>query len=96
MFILAGIGASGFSQKAISKKPQLEEYDMVIIIPNKFSSQIQPLIAHKNSNNVKTYYKTTEYIYDNYQGRDNPEKIKYFIKHELETYNITYVLLIGG
>jgi hypothetical protein len=96
MFILGGIGASGISQKILPKKSQLEQYDMIIIAPSEFTSQIQPLISHKNSNNVKTCFKTTEDIYKEYQGRDKPEKIKYFIKNELENSNISYVLLIGG
>ena len=73
-----------------------EEYDMVIIAPTAFSTQIQPLIDHKNQYNVDTFLKTTEEIYDEYGGRDKPEQIKYFIKDALETYNISYVFLIGG
>ena len=30
------------------------------------------------------------------QGRDVAERIKYFIKNSLDTWNIKYVLLIGG
>jgi hypothetical protein len=54
------------------------------------------LIVHKNSYNVQTFLKTTEEIYGNYDGRDKPEQIKYFIKDALEEYNIKYVLLVGG
>ncbi len=32
----------------------------------------------------------------NIDGRDKPEQIKYFIKDAIETYNITFVLLVGG
>jgi hypothetical protein len=74
----------------------LEEYDMVIITPEIFSSTIEPLVEHKNNNGVQTRIKTTEEIYDQYPGRDNPEKIKYFIKDAIETWNISYVLLVGG
>jgi hypothetical protein len=46
---------------------------------------------------VQTLLKTTEEIYDEYpEGRDKPEQIKYFIKDAIETYGITYVLLVGG
>ena len=96
LFILSGIAVSGFSQKAISIINGSEEYNMVIIAPNKFSSQIQPLIIHKNSLGVQTLLKTTEDIYKDFQGRDKPEQIKYFIKFAIETYNISYVLLMGG
>ncbi len=73
-----------------------EEYDMVIIAPNKFSSELQPLINHKNNLGVHTFLKTTEEIYSEYSGRDKPEQIKYFIKDAIETYNISFVLLVGG
>ena len=95
ILILSGIGASAFSQiKTITTN--LDEYDMVIIAPNEFSSQIQPLITHKNSKNIQTTLKTTQEIYQEFEGRDKPEQIKYFIKYALENYNIKYVLLIGG
>jgi len=71
-------------------------YDMVIIAPEKFSTKLQPLIDHKNNVGVTTILKTTETIYEEYEGRDQPEKIKYFIKDAIETWNISYVLLVGG
>ena len=73
-----------------------EEYDLVIIAPSKFSNLLEELMAHKNSQNIKTYLKTTEEIYENYPGCDKPEQIKYFIKDAIETNNILFVLLVGG
>ena len=37
-------------------------------------------------------------VYDQmyWQGRDNAEKIKYFIKNAIEQWGIDYVLLVGG
>lgn len=96
ILILSGIGAGGFSQKAISSTMNADEYDMVIIAPNAFSSQVQPLIDHKNDHGVQTFLKTTEDIYSEFQGRDDSEKIKYFIKSFLENNSIKYVLLLGG
>jgi len=80
------------------EKPILfpDEYDMVIIAPAKFSSNLQPLINHKNSFDVETILKTTEEIYEEYEGMDQPEKIKYFIKDAIENWNISYALLVGG
>jgi len=73
-----------------------DEYDLVIIAPEKFSSSLESLVSHKNNNNVKTLLKTTKSIYNEYSGFDKPEQIKYFIKDAIETYNIQYVLLVGG
>jgi hypothetical protein len=72
------------------------DYDMVIIAPTKFKLHLRPLITHKQLMGVKTYIKTIESIYKEYEGRDKPEQIKYFIKDAKETQGITYVLLVGG
>jgi len=51
---------------------------------------------HKNDYGVHTFLKTTEDIYNEYNGDDKPEQIKYFIKDAVETWDISYVLLVGG
>jgi len=77
--------------------PLNSEYDLVIIAPDKFSKNLEKLVAHKENFNVRTLLKTTEDIYDDgYGGVDRPEDIKLFIKDAIETYGITYVLLVGG
>jgi hypothetical protein len=74
-----------------------EEYELLIITPQKFSEKLERLVTHKNNMGVKTLIKTTEQIYNQYvQGRDEPEKIKLCIHDMKETYNISYVLLAGG
>ncbi len=73
-----------------------EDYDMVIIAPEKFSASLQPLIDFKNSKGVITKFKSVESILSEYDGYDAPEDIKLFIKNEFDTANITYVLLVGG
>jgi len=73
-----------------------DEFDMVIIAPSQFSSVLQPLIDHKNIYGLRTFLMTTEEIYIEYEGRDNAEKIKYFIKNLIESYNIQYVLIVGS
>jgi hypothetical protein len=73
------------------------EYELLIITPKKFNGSLQPLVDHKYSAGVPTKIFTLEYIYDEViDGRDNAEKIKYFIKQSIEEWNISYVLLIGG
>jgi len=73
-----------------------EEYDLVIIAPRKFSRILNKFVDHKNEIGIKTFLKTTEDIYKQFNGVDKPEQIKYFIKNAIETNNITYVLLVGG
>jgi hypothetical protein len=73
-----------------------DEYDLLIIAPNEFSSALQPLIDHKNHLGMNTILKTLESIYSQYTGADNQEKIKYCIKDSIETLGISHVLLVGG
>ena len=73
-----------------------DDYDLLIIAPSVFADDLQPLIEHKNNIGIKTMLKTTEEIYSQYNGRDEPEKIKYCIKDCIEKYGIKYVLLVGG
>jgi hypothetical protein len=71
-------------------------YDLAVIAPEEFTSGLQPLIDHKNQMGVSTLFKTTEQIYNEYEGYDKPEQLKYFIKDVRETLNISYFLLVGG
>ena len=81
---------------SISQPTFFDEYDLVIISPNQFLTELQPLVDHKNNRGILTILKTIEDIYFEYPGRDEPEQIKYFIKDALETWNVSYVLLVGG
>ncbi|MFE3845959.1 C25 family cysteine peptidase [Thermoplasmatota archaeon] len=73
------------------------EYDMVIITPDKLlDNNLEDLKDHKNNYGVQTIIKTLEDIYNEYTGVDKPEQIKYFIKDAIETWDIKYVMLVGG
>ena len=73
-----------------------EQYDLVIIAPEKYEAALQPLIDHKTAYNVPTFFKSVEDIYNEYPGRDEAEQIKYFIKDAFDNNSISYVLLVGG
>lgn len=87
--------ATSVVQNGISSTT-IDSYDLLIISPDCFSGEIEPLIEHKNSHDVQTMLKTTEEIIREYSGRDDAEKVKYFIKDALELWDIDYVLFIGG
>ena len=72
-------------------------YDLIIIAPWKYVNSLQPLVTHKNTVGVKTRIVTLNEVYDQmfWEGRDNAEKIKYFIKTAKEAWGISYVLLVG-
>lgn len=77
-----------------------ENYDLIIITPTSFSDDLQPLIEHKEQHAVATKSVTLEEIYNSeyfpVEGRDDAEQIKYFIRNAIESWNISYVMLVGG
>jgi hypothetical protein len=77
-----------------------EEYDLLILTPNKYIAQLEPLVAHKNNRGILTKIVTLDQIengtYFPIQGRDSVEEIKYFIKNAIENWLITNVLIVGG
>jgi len=82
-------------EKSEIKEGYSDNYDLVVITPSEFYSNLQPLVDHKNSYEIETKLVMLEEIYGNFSGRDDAEKIKYFIKHAVEEWDTHYVLLIG-
>jgi hypothetical protein len=77
-----------------------DSYIFLIITPSKFSSDLIPLKEHKESKSISTKIITLDEIYNGdyfpVNGRDDPEKIKYFIKNSLDNWSISYVMLVGN
>jgi hypothetical protein len=80
--------------------PTTSEYNLLILSPSKFSKQLEKLVEHKESHGISTNLVTLDEIYNGdyfpVEGRDDPEKVKYFIKNAIEEWGIKYVLLVGG
>jgi hypothetical protein len=72
-----------------------EMYSLVIIAPAEFSETLQPLVEHKNTCGVSTILVPLDEIYSSYYGRDDAERIKYFIQHAVEDWDTHYILLVG-
>lgn len=72
-------------------------YKLLVIAPKKFVKALQPLVTHKNNVGISTRIVTLTEVYDQmfWHGRDEAEKIKYFIKTAIEEWGIKYVLLVG-
>jgi Peptidase family C25 len=77
-----------------------EDYQLVVIGPAGYSAQISPLITHKIGRGVTSKFVSLTEIYDGTYfpatGRDNPEKIKYFIKNTIENWGTGNILLVGA
>jgi hypothetical protein len=77
-----------------------QPYNFVIITPNDYIAQLGSLVSHKNGIGIPTKLVTLNDIYTGtyftVQGRDNQEKIKYFIKNAIEQWSTNAVMLVGG
>ncbi len=77
-----------------------DEYDLLVISYDGYKLLLNRLVDHKESHNVQTRLVTLKDIYDSVYfpviGKDNPEKIKYFIKNAKENWGIKYVMLVGN
>ena len=74
-------------------------YDLLIITPNRYTRALKSLVTHKNNVGVPAKLVTLNEIYKSQateQGRDKPEKIKYFIKTAVEEWGIKYVIMVGN
>jgi hypothetical protein len=62
-----------------------ESYDLIVISPELFLKELQSFKTHKEKHGITTKIISLNNIYNgtyfSVQGRDDPEKIKYFIKN---------------
>jgi len=84
-----------------SWSPAIDQpYQFIILTPDNFKSYLTTLESHKNSRGVTTKLVTLNEIYGGTYfpvvGRDNQEKIKYFIKNAIENWQTSSVMLVGG
>ena len=102
LFISLSLAPSIFAEmktknNEISRTNKNSDYNLLIITPSKYAKSLQPLVTHKNTVGMTANLVTLDEVYKQIgsMGRDNPEKIKYYIKYAIETWGIKYVLLVG-
>jgi len=82
-----------------ASRARADTHEMVIISPTGFATKMQELADHKTATGLDTIVVKLIEIYNGdhftVQGRDDQEKIKYFIKDAIENWDIKYVLLAG-
>jgi hypothetical protein len=69
--------------------------EYAIITGSSYTDEFQPLADWKTKKGVNTEIFTTTWIYSNYTGTDNQEKIRNFIKDYEANHGLVYVLLGG-
>jgi hypothetical protein len=80
--------------------PLLEDNNFIILCADDFADELATLETHKEARGITTKIVTLTEIYGGtyftVQGRDNQEKIKYFIKDAIEQWGTQNVMLVGG
>ena len=69
--------------------------DEVIITAPTYENEANTLATWRNATQVETAVYTTDWIYDNYGGIDEPQKIRNFIGDMFNNTGIRYALLFG-
>ena len=75
--------------------PSFVNYELLVIGPDEYSDELAPLITHKQDRGITTKFTGLTEIYSGI-GRDNQEKIKYYIKNAIENWSTSNVLLVGS
>ncbi len=81
--------------RAASKALPAGDFDHVVITSSSYSSYFDDLVEWHNKRGLRDTVVTTAYIYANYSGSDDPEKIRNFVIDAHSTWGTTY-FLIGG
>ena len=78
----------------------IDNYELLIIAPSKYMKALEKFVEYKNENGVKTIAVSLNDVYEGKyfkcSGRDDAEKIKFFIKNCYDTWHIKYVMLVGS
>ena len=70
-------------------------YEYVIITTDNFEAEFQPLADWKTQKGIRTLIVSTTDIFSNYDGVDNAEKVRNFIKDYYQNHGTLWILLGG-
>ena len=66
----------------------------VAIADSALQEVLQPLVDHRNTTHGASFV-TTQWIYENYSGRDTQERIRNYLKDAYENQDLVYALIVG-
>ncbi len=70
-------------------------YDYVVITTEAWDDYLGDFVDYKTKRGLRTKVVLASWIYDRYEGRDEQEQIREFIKDAYRTWGTEYVLLVG-
>lgn len=78
----------------IDQPSSRDDFELIVIGPSDFSDELSDLIDWKIDNGMTAKFVSLTDTYSS-PGRDNQEKIKYYIKDAVENSGTNYVLFVG-
>ena len=82
-------------EEPVKQQSSRDQYELIVIGPDEYSDELAPLITHKIGRGISAKFAGLTEVYGG-TGRDNQEKIKYYIKDAIETWGTSNVLLVGS
>ena len=82
-------------EEPVTQPAGRDQYELIVIAPDEYSDELAPLITHKVGRGITAKFVGLTEVYGG-TGRDNQEKIKYYIKDAIETWSTSNVLLVGS
>jgi PKD repeat protein len=84
-----------YDPHTVNKEFKDDIYEYVIITTDNFKTEFQPLADWKTQKGIRTLVVSTTDIFNNYNGVDNAEKVRNFIKDYYQNHGTLWVLLGG-
>jgi len=77
-----------------------ETYDVLVLVPDEWVNETNRYKVHKEAMGWRIKVVSLDNVYDDSifntsDGRDDPERIKYFIKQAIENWTVEHLLVIG-
>jgi len=96
-FLISSLTIQGMKTNTKNQENDFE-FKLLIIAPEKFAPFLIPLANHKIKHGIDALIVEVEDIIKSpiWSGKDDAEKVKYYIKYALDEWNTTYVLFVGG
>lgn len=69
--------------------------DYLIIVNTNLVNALSPIIQYRKSQGLFVQTVTPDYIFKNYEGYSNAEKIREFLRSKYQSWQLKYLLLVG-
>ena len=80
----------------ITKERQDDAFDYIIVTSEEYADDFQPLADYHSRRGYRTKVESISYIYDNYTGVDDADKLRNYFIDQYENHGPIQYVLLGG